>query len=374
MEKEGAGTPTQGLLHLIRQKSIRIADIQNFFNLVKEAFLEYLDECGGYDSKFTNILDFKTVTFSLALPRLLSSLVYHLMRYYHLPIQLDNRFYMGWIGDALNTIVGMHEIRGKLWIRNGNTVRSLVQIYRSPKFCSHTFDLDFHSLQASFAQMSASGEAQLMLVLLGTRCRIMEVLSLRDIESDSLLVKPSNRMFPEKSTHMIESFLTILIELIGFTKFSGRTISNISILEKEIVVILATKSRGHAEVLQNIPGGDPNESADGMCASPHTVSEIDRVLEQVADFHPGTGFQTGVYTLNKHGWSKFDPVYLLHRSIQVSFRKKYFIKPENVSETFEKVERFRNSHRKLLRVLQIQTRWNEVYANPQIGHVLSRPL
>ena len=111
---------------------------------------------------------------------------------------------MGWIGDALNTIVGMHEIRGKLWIRNGNTIRSLVQIYRSAKFCSHTFDLDFHSLQTSFAKMSSSGESQLMIVLLGTRCRIMELLSLRDIQADSLLVKASNRMFPEKATHMIE--------------------------------------------------------------------------------------------------------------------------------------------------------------------------
>ena len=44
------------------------------------------------------------------------------------------------------------------------------------------------------------------------------------------------------------------------------------------------------------------------------------------------------------------------------------------SESFEKVERFRNGHRKLFRVLQIETRWDEVYANTKIGHVLSRPL
>ena len=83
--------------------------------------------------------------------------------------------------------------------------------------------------------------------------------------------------------------MTIILELVGFTKFTGRTISNLSILEKEIVVILATKSRGHAEILQNIPGGDPNESADGMCASPHTVRLVYKCCL--------TGFLIGRYIL-----------------------------------------------------------------------------
>ena len=38
---------------------------------------------------------------------------------------------------------------------------------------------------------------------------------------------------------------------------------------------------------------------------------------EIADFNPGTGFQQGIYKLNALGWSRFDPIYLLHRSISL---------------------------------------------------------
>ena len=54
------------------------------------------------------------------------------------------RFYHGLVSDALNTIAGMHEIRAKLWLRNGQNVRFLVNVYRSAKFCRHGFTGNVH--------------------------------------------------------------------------------------------------------------------------------------------------------------------------------------------------------------------------------------
>lgn len=60
----------------------------------------------------------------------------------------------------------------------------------------------------------------------------------------------------DKAVHMCESFLTILLSLVGFHKLSGRDSLRTCVnLEKEIIVILATKDCGHAEILRNVPGG-----------------------------------------------------------------------------------------------------------------------
>ena len=146
----------------------------------------------------------------------------------------------------------------------------------------------------------------------------MELLTIRDIDPTTDECPEADRMDVDKSIHMVESFLTIVLSLIGFHKLTGRHSLETDInLEKEIIVILATKTCGHAEILRNVPGGDPNEPADGITAAPHTVDDIDKILADIADFNPGAGFQQGTYKLNAKGWEKFDPVYLLHRSIQL---------------------------------------------------------
>ena len=60
------------------------------------------------------------------------------------------------IWDGLNTITRMHEIRAGLWVRNGQTIRHLVNFYRSPRFAGQTFDLDLHGLQVAFARRCTS--------------------------------------------------------------------------------------------------------------------------------------------------------------------------------------------------------------------------
>ena len=53
----------------------------------------------------------------------------------------------------------------------------------------------------------------------------------------------------------------------------------------------------------------------GGADSPHTVADIDAILARVADFDRGEHFQQGLYRLNQHGWSLYDPVYSAHRSV-----------------------------------------------------------
>jgi len=146
----------------------------------------------------------------------------------------------------------------------------------------------------------------------------MELLTMRDVDPQSEEYSEAERMDLDKSIHQVESFLTIILSLIGFHKLTGVDALKTDVnLEKEIIVILATKSCGHAEILRNVPGGDPNEPADGITAAPHTVDDIDTILADIADFTSGSGFQQGIYKLNQKGWAKFDPIYLLHRSIQL---------------------------------------------------------
>ena len=96
------------------------------------------------------------ISFCLALPRLISSLFFHIRCKYpsielvdHIVSRGDsgNCLFESFLMDALHTIVGMHEIRAKLWVRNGDNARSLVHVYRTAQFCGTTFDLDHHLVQ-----------------------------------------------------------------------------------------------------------------------------------------------------------------------------------------------------------------------------------
>ena len=189
LEKEGAGTPIHGLMHLLRHRRVATGKVDGFFDQVRSAFIDYLDETQSdpYLSPHQGELTFDRCTFSLALPRLLSNLIYHCLRFYpeirsSIISKLDSRVYLGLVADSINTIVAMHEIRGKLWIRNGHNIRYLVSIYRAAKFCSHTFDMDMHSLQLAF---SYSGNRQMilsldsMIILLGSYKRISSLMSLQ---------------------------------------------------------------------------------------------------------------------------------------------------------------------------------------------------
>ena len=74
---------------------------------------------------------------------------------------------------------------------------------------------------------------------------------MRDVDPQSEEYSEAERMDLDKSIHQVESFLTIILSLIGFHKLTGVDALKTDVnLEKEIIVILATKSCGHAEILR----------------------------------------------------------------------------------------------------------------------------
>ena len=58
-------------------------------------------------------------------------------------LNISSEIHKGFLLDAFHTVVGMHEVRAKLWIRNGDNTRSLVHCYRAATFCGTTFDAVF---------------------------------------------------------------------------------------------------------------------------------------------------------------------------------------------------------------------------------------
>jgi len=48
LEKEGAGTPIHGLMHLLRHRRVQTEKVESFFDQVREAFVDYLDETQGH--------------------------------------------------------------------------------------------------------------------------------------------------------------------------------------------------------------------------------------------------------------------------------------------------------------------------------------
>ena len=112
---------------------------------------------------------------------------------------------------------------------------------------------------------------------------------------------------------MVESLLTTLLSIIGFTKYTTGTLDHKQIhletLQKEVISILATRNCGHADIVQDVPSDDFAGSE-----THHTVVEIYQILDKVADFDKGGHFQEGTYKLNKTGWTQYDPIYSLHRS------------------------------------------------------------
>ena len=112
----------------------------------------------------------------------------------------------------------MHEIRAGLWVRNGQTIRHLVNFYRSPRFAGQTFDLDLHGLQVAFARRcSKSGGCGEVLEALFGASRTTQLDGLWLSREDS---NEEDDVDLDRQIHMIESFLSTLLSIVGFTKFT----------------------------------------------------------------------------------------------------------------------------------------------------------
>ena len=168
LEREAAGTPVHFLMNLIKQKLVPLDRVQYFFERSRAALENYMVlRLAKINSDDEDIEPSRIVSFALALPRLFSTLVYHLLRYYPdielLAVLNRKEIQDGLICDALHTIMRMHEIRANLWVRNGQVIRMNVNFYRSSRFAGQTFDLDLHGLQVAFSRRAAHGQARLLM-------------------------------------------------------------------------------------------------------------------------------------------------------------------------------------------------------------------
>lgn len=197
----------------------------------------------------------------------------------------------------------MHEIRAKLWVRNGDNARSLVHVYRAAQFCGTTFDLDHHLIQLAWSHQSPKS----ILTRLLRRTRILPLITLRNIKADF-----DPHMDEEKTAAMMEAALTIILTTLGVTKLIGKETPQTQ-LKKEVVCLLAVSERGHAELMENIPGlADVAEYDVGNFSL--KITDLDAVLNDVATFLPGRRKDQGKYKLNNAGWELYDPIFSLHRT------------------------------------------------------------
>ena len=80
-----------------------------------------------------------------------------------------------------------------------------------------------------------------------------EITYFRSVKSDLPLIFPDPNIDDEKAAAMVESFFTLLLTTLGVTKLIGTSPSRDQ-LRKEVINLLSIEERGHADLMENIPG------------------------------------------------------------------------------------------------------------------------
>ena len=105
------------------------------------------------------------------------------------------------------------------------------------------------------------------------------------MKSDLPLVFPDPNIDDEKAAAMVESFFTLLLTTLGVTKLMGTSPSRDQ-LRKEVINLLSIEERGHADLMENIPGlADVAEYDVGNSQLKITdlgISQIPRIIRKVS--------------------------------------------------------------------------------------------
>jgi hypothetical protein len=118
-----------------------------------------------------------------------------------------------------------------------------------------------------------------------------------------------------KIASLLESALMLILTTVGIEKFTTN-ISPIEQLEKEVICVLASRDRGHADLADQIPGLSDVQEYD-VSNFKFKSTDLDNVLARIATFNRPNDLGEGSYSLSDTGWAQYDPIFSLHRCVLV---------------------------------------------------------
>ncbi|CAG5089665.1 Oidioi.mRNA.OKI2018_I69.PAR.g12296.t1.cds [Oikopleura dioica] len=329
LEKEGSAVPLSGIISMLTGKEHFENEprwkntVTSTWKCLMRAYRDF------FVSKSSGKVDPDTITFSISLPRQMSAIIYHLRK--SLPGLGWKEFFSferdqleSFLHTAQHTIAGMHEVRARVWVRNGDNTRSLVHVYRSASFSGTTFDLDLHLVQLVWAYLPPN----LLVQQLFERLRVWKMIKSDEIDEAIDDICSDTTLDESKIASLLESAMITILTTIGVEKFTTE-ITPIEQLEKEVICVLAARDRGHSDLADQIPGLSDVQEYD-VSNFKLKSSDLDEVLDRVATFNKPKDLGEGSYSLSDAGWAKYDPIFTLHRCVLVEdlmrCRQKHYLK------------------------------------------------
>lgn len=315
LEKEGSAVPLSGIISMLtgqnnfKDSSDWRATVNRAWKTLIKAYQEM------FVSESVGKMDPDSITFSIALPRQISATIYHLRR--AMPELSWKDFFFdrtgleSFLNTAQHTICGMHEVRARVWVRNGDNTRSLVHVYRSASFSGTTFDLDLHLVQLVWAYLPPNQLVQQLF----ERLRVWNLIKDDTIDDSIDEICNDPTLDESKIASLLESAMMLILTTVGIEKFTT-DISPIEQLEKEVICVLASRDRGHADLSDQIPGLSDVQEYD-VSNFKLKSTDLDNVLARIATFNKPNDLGEGSYSLSDSGWAQYDPIFSLHRCVLV---------------------------------------------------------
>ncbi|WBW73165.1 N-end-recognizing protein, UBR ubiquitin-protein ligase E3 Ubr1 [Schizosaccharomyces osmophilus] len=209
------------------------------------------------------------------------------------------------VDHPLRVCAWLAQMRSKLWIRNGTTLRDQAHHYRNLSFHEYTFDLDLTLLQ--------------LVLVYGNPNVVLPIYSERYQLSDQFIgnyfARHKHYDVPQLSS-MFEEFMLLLISLVSHTAILDDWSMRDSI-KYEIAHLLCFQSLSYSEISKRV------------CEHFLDERDFEKTLHEITHFRPAEGINdTGTFALKDEYFNLIDP-FSVHYSrnqreeAEIILRKKY---------------------------------------------------
>ncbi|EPY51618.1 N-end-recognizing protein Ubr1 [Schizosaccharomyces cryophilus OY26] len=209
------------------------------------------------------------------------------------------------VDHPLRVCAWLSQMRSKLWIRNGTTLRDQAHHYRNLSFHEYTFDLDLILLQLVLVY----GNPDVVLPI------YIERFQLCDQFIGKYFVPHKHYDLPQLSS-MLEEFMLLLISLVSHTFVLDKW-SMCYCIKYEIAHLLCFQSLSYSEITKRV------------CEHFLNHKDFEKTLHEITDFKPAEGINdTGTFALKDEYYNLVDP-FSIHYSrnqreeAETILRKKY---------------------------------------------------
>ncbi|EPX70460.1 N-end-recognizing protein Ubr1 [Schizosaccharomyces octosporus yFS286] len=188
------------------------------------------------------------------------------------------------VDHPLRVCAWLAQMRSKLWIRNGTTLRDQAHHYRNLSFHEYTFDLDLTLLQLVLVY----GNPNVVLPIYSERYQLC------DQFKGNYFIAHKHYDIPQLSS-MLEEFMLLIISLVSHTAIlDDRNMSDN--IKHEIAHLLCFQPLSYSEIIKRV------------CEHFLDQREFEETLHEITNFRPAEGINdTGTFALKDEYFNLIDP-------------------------------------------------------------------